>query len=79
MLAVGSLEYNREVREGLRAAVFADYGGAFDKQFTNPAKLGVGVGLRYASPIGTVRVDVAKGVESDKTPIRLHFLIGLPF
>lgn len=79
VLAVGSLEYNREVREGLRAAVFADYGGAFDKQFTNPAKLGVGVGLRYASPIGTVRVDVAKGVESDKTPIRLHFLIGLPF
>lgn len=79
VLALGSVEYNRELREGLRGAVFADYGGAFDKQMTNSAKLSVGVGVRYASPVGTVRVDIAKGLEKDKTPIRLHFLIGLPF
>lgn len=79
VLAVGGIEYSHEVREGLRGAVFADYGGAFDKAMTNKAKLGVGVGVRYASPVGTVRVDIAKGVEQQHTPIRLHFLVGLPF
>ncbi len=81
ILAVGSAEYNYEVREGLRAAVFADVGNAYDTGFTNDTKLGVGVGVRWASPVGTVRVDVAKGVGDDveETPLRLHFLIGLPF
>lgn len=83
-LAVGSLEYNYEIKEGLRTAVFADVGGAYDKAFSDKAfgqdtKLGVGVGVRFASPVGMVRVDIAKGIEDTKTPIRLHFLIGKPF
>lgn len=83
-LAVGSLEYNYEVKEGLRLAVFGDVGGAYDKKFLDKelgkdTKLGVGVGVRFASPVGTVRVDIAKGIEDTKTPIRLHFLIGKPF
>lgn len=80
-LAVGSIEYNREIREGLRVAAFADAGNAYDKNFKNDTKIGLGVGVRYASPIGTVRVDIAKGVadKHNSTPIKLHFLIGLPF
>lgn len=83
-LATASLEYNYEFKEGFRAAVFADVGGAYDRQFSRAAlgestKLGAGVGLRFASPVGTVRVDIAKGIEGTKTPIRLHFLIGKPF
>lgn len=78
-LAVASLEYNYEVLSGIRAAVFTDLGGAYDKDFKADTKFGVGVGVRYASPIGTVRLDVAKGIEKQKTPIKLHFLIGMPF
>lgn len=79
VMAVGSLEYNYEFKEGLRLAMFGDVGGAYDKNFTNDTKIGAGVGVRWASPVGTVRVDIAKGIESGSTPIRLHFMIGLPF
>lgn len=79
IMAVGGLEYNYEVKEGLRAAVFGDVGGAYDKKFAGATKIGAGVGVRWASPVGTVRVDIAKGIEKSSTPIRLHFMIGLPF
>lgn len=79
ILAVGSAEYNYEVKEGLRAAIFADVGGAYDKHFSNKTNIGAGVGIRWASPVGVVRVDVAKAIQKDSLPIRLHFLIGLPF
>lgn len=79
ILAVGSAEYNYEVKEGLRAAIFADVGGAYDKHFSNKTNIGAGVGIRWASPVGVVRVDAAKAIQKDGSPIRLHFLIGLPF
>ena len=79
ILAVGSAEYNYEVKEGLRAAIFADVGGAYDKHFSNKTNIGAGVGIRWASPVGVVRVDAAKAIQQDGSPIRLHFLIGLPF
>lgn len=78
-LAVGSLEYNYEVKDGLRVAMFGDVGGAYDEHFNPTTKIGAGVGLRFASPVGTVRIDIAKGIEKEHTPVRLHFLIGLPF
>lgn len=79
ILAVGSAEYNYEVKEGLRAAIFADVGGAYDKHFSNKTNIGAGVGIRWASPVGVLRVDAAKAIQQDGSPIRLHFLIGLPF
>lgn len=79
ILLVGSGEYNYEVKEGLRAAAFFDVGGAYDSKFLTDTKVGVGVGVRYASPIGIVRADIAKGIEKNKTPFKFHFLIGLPF
>lgn len=78
-LAVGSFEYNYEIKEGLRTAVFADVGNAYDKKFSGDTKIGAGVGIRYASPVGTVRVDLATPIGEDKARIKLHFLIGVPF
>ena len=78
VLAVGSAEYNYEVKPGLRAAVFSDVGNAYDKDFNTDTKVGVGVGIRWASPVGVVRVDVAAGVTEEEIPIRLHFFIGSP-
>lgn len=79
VLAVASGEYNYEVLEGLRLAAFADVGSAYDKQFSNDTKVGAGLGLRWASPVGQVRVDVATGVGEADHPIKLHFFIGTPF
>lgn len=79
-LAVGSLEYNYEVRQGLRAAVFTDFGNAYDLsgELDNDTKVGLGAGVRWASPIGTVRLDVASGLTDGGDPVRIHFLIGSP-
>ncbi|WP_201585225.1 autotransporter assembly complex protein TamA [Psychrobacter jeotgali] len=78
VLAVGSAEYNYEFRPGFRGALFTDVGNAYDKNFDTETKVGVGVGIRWASPVGVVRVDVAAGVTEDSIPVRLHFFIGSP-
>ena len=78
ILAVGSAEYNYEFKPGLRGAIFTDVGNAYDKDFTADTKVGVGVGVRWATPVGTVRVDVAAGVTEENIPVRLHFFIGSP-
>lgn len=75
-LAVGSLEYNYQFKPGWRAAVFTDFGNAYDKDFNTETEYGAGVGIRWASPIGPIRVDVAAGLSDENTPIRLHFFIG---
>lgn len=78
-IAVGTAEYNYEVWENLRLGVFTDIGNAYDRHFNNETKMGVGVGVRYASPVGQVRLDIATGVGEEGNPIKLHFFIGLPF
>lgn len=78
ILAVGSAEYNYEFKPGFRGAVFTDVGNAYDKDFETDTKVGVGVGIRWASPVGVVRVDVAAGVTEDSIPVRLHLFIGSP-
>lgn len=75
-LAVGSLEYNYRFKPKWRGAVFVDGGNAFDQQFNDPVKVGAGVGVRWSSPVGPIRVDVAAGVSEKDLPIRLHFFIG---
>ncbi|NNP71433.1 hypothetical protein A7P53_03035 [Acinetobacter defluvii] len=75
-LAVGSLEYNYQFKEGWRAAIFSDFGNAFDEKFSNDPEYGIGVGIRWKSPIGPIRLDVASGISDPDHPIRLHFFIG---
>ncbi|MGP5177002.1 autotransporter assembly complex protein TamA [Psychrobacter aquimaris] len=78
VLAVGSAEYNYEFKPGFRGAFFTDVGNAYDKNFETETKVGVGVGIRWASPVGVVRVDVAAGVTEESIPVRLHLFIGSP-
>lgn len=75
-LAVGSLEYNYRFLPSWRGAVFVDAGNAFDEKFADDVKVGAGVGVRWSSPIGPIRIDVAAGLSEPSVPIRLHFFIG---
>jgi translocation and assembly module TamA len=77
-LAVGSVEYNYLFQPKWRGAVFLDAGNAFDAKFTDPVKMGAGFGIRWASPVGPVRVDIAAGISERSPPIRLVFYIGAP-
>jgi translocation and assembly module TamA len=76
-LAVASLEYEHPIRGAWSAATFIDAGNAFDDDFSQDIKLGVGVGLRWQSPIGPVRVDLAHPLNDDgDTLVRLHLRVG---
>lgn len=74
-LAVGSLEYEHYFLQKWGAAVFVDAGDAFTSRFH--ANVGVGFGLRWKSPVGPVRIDVARPVGSDfSNTWRVHLVIG---
>jgi len=76
-LLAGSLEYNWRWRPTWRPAVFIDAGNAFSTRW-QPLELGAGVGIRWISPVGPVRLDVAKAFTEPGKPIRLHITLGAP-
>jgi translocation and assembly module TamA len=74
-LVAGSGEYEHFFLDNWGAAVFVDAGDAFKSNFD--ANVGAGIGLRWKSPIGLVRVDVARPVVSDLDDSwRVHLVIG---
>jgi translocation and assembly module TamA len=75
-LAVGSLELERRIKGDWSGAVFTDFGNAFDPDFAREVRVGAGVGLRWKSPIGQIRADVAFALSKDGSPARLHLIIG---
>ena len=40
------------------------------------AATGVGIGVRWRSPVGLVRVDLGHGLDEDAKTISLHLVIG---
>ncbi len=74
----GSVEYERYL-PGSRwgGAVFVDTGSAFDKD--PDFRTGVGAGLRWRSPVGPVRVDVARGLDDPDSSFQLYLNIGADF
>ena len=74
-LAVGSAEVVFGIGESWGWAFFTDTGKAFDDS-SEENRVGVGTGLRWKSPVGPLRVDVAVGVSEDDDPVRLHLAIG---
>ncbi len=81
-LAVGSIEWQRPLRRGGEATpwehtLFADAGLVADRGSARRPSVGVGTGLRYASPVGPLRVDLAYGLRSQR--LRLHLSVGVSF
>lgn len=74
-LMVGSIETDYEFRPNWRFATFVDAGNAFN-EITESFKLGIGFGVRWQSPIGPVRIDLASGLSEPGDSIRLHLTIG---
>jgi len=74
-LAVASVEYEHPVVPGWSVAAFVDSGNAFDGSDLD-ARTGVGVGFRWQSPLGPIRVDVAKPLDGDDRGARLHISFG---
>jgi translocation and assembly module TamA len=74
-LATTSLEYQYRLTGNWWLAAFYDYGDAFNN--TPDLKRGTGVGLRWVSPIGPLRLDFAWGLDADPgDEFQLHFTLG---
>ncbi len=76
-LLVASVEYERMFSREWGGAVFVDAGDAFDSFDDYGWEVGVGFGVRWRSPVGPVRVDIAHGLgDAAQSSLRLHFNIG---
>ena len=74
-LLSSSVEYTFKLTKQWRLATFVDAGNAFDA-VSEDLKMGTGVGVRWISPVGPVRLDVAWGVSDDNPSPRIHFFMG---
>jgi translocation and assembly module TamA len=74
-LGVASIEYERFLYGNWGAAVFVDAGDAFSD--APELNIGAGIGIRWKSPVGLVRVDIATPVNTEfDESLRLHVMIG---
>ncbi len=77
-LGVVSVEYEQTVYGDWGVALFVDGGNAYNelKHLWRDRKFGGGVGLRWLSPVGLVRLDFAVPLNHQYTDFRIHFAIG---
>ena len=81
-MSVASVEWQRPVvwngkLTDFESAAFVDAGSVADTVGDLKAKVGVGAGVRWRSPVGPVQADVAYGVDVKK--LRLHLRLGFTF
>jgi translocation and assembly module TamA len=74
MLAA-SLEYQYSLTDTWRLASFYDQGNSFNSLDFPSLKSAVGVGVRWVSPLGPLRLDLAHALD-DEGGVRLHFSMG---
>ncbi len=76
-LAVASAEYEYYFKPNWGIATFVDTGDAFTSFGSYRQKIGVGIGARWRSPVGMVRVDLGVPVHDDEHHgVELHIVIG---
>jgi len=74
-LMTRSIEYQYSFSEKWRIATFVDQGNAFNERKMPNLKTGAGLGLRWISPLGPLRLDAAHALDENKG-FRLHFSMG---
>ena len=70
----GSVEYEHYFNDSWGAAAFVDTGDAFDDR--PDFHTGVGVGVRWRSPVGPVRIDIAHGLNDPDSQFEIYLNIG---
>lgn len=77
-LEIGSLEYQHKIKGNLYAGVFYDIGRATN-HFDTSYNRGIGTGLIYDTPIGPVKLYLAKAISKSSKPYSVEFSIGPEF
>ncbi len=74
-LLVASIEYERHLTGNFYGAMFVDAGNAFnDTDFS--AEVGAGLGIKWRSPLGPLRLYLGYPVSDDDKNLRLHLRLG---
>jgi translocation and assembly module TamA len=81
-LAVGSVEWQRPIQirgepSAFEHTLFVDAGAVAERPKDLRAKVGVGTGVRWRSPVGPIEAAIAYGVDPRK--FRVHFTAGFVF
>ena len=77
LLAVGGFDIQRFVAKNWAVVAFYDVGNAFNSWSSFHALQDVGLGVRWYSPVGPIRFDVAHPLVAPQTPaVRVAFSVG---
>ncbi len=76
-LLVGSIELEKRFLENWGVALFYDAGNAFNTFSDYELAKAAGVGLRYFTPVGPARIDLARTLHSGKDSYRVHIGLGV--
>lgn len=74
-LMVGSAEYEYRFTDTWSGATFIDVGNALNS-WQEALKEGAGFGIRWISPVGPIRIDLAWAISQPGTPVQLHINVG---
>jgi len=72
-----NLEMRYKLSEQFTAALFTDFGSAWDTFGGFDLRKSIGIGIRFKTPLGPFRLDYAKA--SDRSSGKIHFGIGSMF
>ncbi|WP_192037056.1 autotransporter assembly complex family protein [Halomonas sp. YLGW01] len=78
-LLTAGLEAQRRITGDWWGAAFVDTGNAFNAWSALEVKTGAGLGIRWVSPVGPIRFDVAHPYDDEDNDYRIHFSIGPEF
>lgn len=74
-LITQTLELDYRYSDSWRWALFVDGGNSFNDFSAFEVKRSVGTGVRWITPVGSIRLDVARGLDTPKD-WRIHITIG---
>lgn len=75
MLTAVSAEYEQFINDTWGVAAFVDAGNAYNMNNID-IKVGTGLGIRWVSPIGPIRLDFAIPVNDSDSSFQIHFAAG---
>jgi translocation and assembly module TamA len=73
-VVTASAEYEQYLNDRWGYALFVDSGSAFNRR--PDMHTGVGFGVRWRSPVGPVRIDIAHGLNSPDSPFQIYLGLG---
>ena len=77
-LLVGSVEYQRQIKDGFVGSIFYDTGNAFNKNDL-VLKSGSGLGIGWYLPFGSIYLYRAEALSEPDHPWRYHLTVGAEF